>query len=138
MSTNKILAGSGFHHVAIRTNDWDRSRTFYCDALGFVEKVQWGEAPSRACLLDTGDGNYLEIFERESGAPVEGESNLLHWCLRVEDCALAVEIARAAGAEVTLETKVPDVLTAQGIKARIAFVKGPDGEILEFFETADL
>ena len=138
-NTNKLIKGSGFHHIAIRTTNWDASRRFYMDGLGFVERVQWGEEPARACLLDVGDGNYLEIFERESGSkPAEGEGNLLHWCLRTENCEAATEVARAAGAEVTVEPKVPDVFTARGLKTRIAFVKGPDGEVLEFFESNDL
>lgn len=137
--TNQLIQGCGFHHIAIRTTRWDASRHFYMSGLGFVERVQWGEEPARACLLDVGDGNYLEIFEREAGtAPVEGESNLLHWCLRTRSCEEATEKARAAGAEVTVEPKVPDVFTARGLKTRIAFVKGPDGEVLEFFESEDL
>jgi glyoxylase I family protein len=138
-NTNKIIAGCGFHHVAIRTANWETSRRFYTEGLGFVERVQWGEEPRRACLLDTGDGNYLEIFERDADSkPVEGEANILHWCLRVQSCDDATEVARAAGAQVTIEPTVPGPFTAKGLKTRIAFVKGPDGETLEFFESADL
>jgi len=129
--TNPLIGGCGFHHIAIRTNKWDVSRNFYMVALGFKERVQWGDAPARACLLDVGDGNYLEIFERPADDnPVKGESNLLHWCLRTRNCDEATEIARAAGAEVTVEPTVPGVFTERGLKTRISFVKGPDGEIL--------
>jgi glyoxylase I family protein len=138
-NTNTIIAGCGFHHVAIRTANWDASRRFYIEGLGFAERVQWGDTPRRACLLDVGDGNYLEIFERDADSvAVEGEGNLLHWCLRAQSCDAATEAARNAGAEVTVEPKVPDVFEAKGLKTRIAFVKGPDGEILEFFESNDL
>ena len=151
---NQKIAGCGFHHIAIRTHDWDKSLRFYCDGLGFAPKIEWGEVPRRAVMLDTGDGNYLEIFEREAapqttadaaaargaerGATLKAEPNLLHLCLRTDDCAAAVETARRAGAQVTTETTVPDVFTQMGLKTKIAFVQGPDGEIIEFFESQQL
>ena len=65
---NNEIPGCGFHHVAIRTADWDRSPRFWREAWASRPAVQWGEAPRRACMLDTGDGNYLEIFERDPRA----------------------------------------------------------------------
>ena len=111
---------------------------FYCDGLGFVEKISWGEAPTRAIMLDTGDGNYLEIFERSEALTLSGEPNLLHLCLRADDCEAAFQTAIAAGAEVRTETMVPRAFTTMGLKTKIAFVFGPDGEIIEFFESRDL
>ena len=111
--------------------------TFWQDGLGLNMALEWGETPRRACMLDMGDGNYLEVFERDplpSGDTV-AEGAILHFCFRTDDCAAAVESARAAGAEVTMEPKVPPVFTAKGFTARIAFIKGPDGEICEFFES---
>ena len=56
---------TGFHHIAFRTPDWDGAMKFWRDGLGFSPKLEWGEAPNRAAMLDLGDGNYFEIFERE-------------------------------------------------------------------------
>ena len=137
-STNPKIAGCGFHHIAIRTSDWDKSIAFYCDGLGFAPKISWGEVPKRAVMLDTGDGNYLEIFERDEAPTLSGEPNLLHLCLRTDSCTRATETARSAGAIVTVEPKVPDVFTQLGLKTKIAFVQGPDGEIVEFFESEQL
>jgi glyoxylase I family protein len=141
-SSNQVVSGCGFHHIAIRTSNWDKSLQFYVGGLGFTQKIAWGEAPFRAVMLDTGDGNYLEIFERESApdASILGsaEPNILHLCFRADSCDAAVEKARAAGAEVTVEPKFPEPFEKIGIKAKIAFVKGPDGEICEFFECAQL
>ena len=39
---NKTIGG-GFHHVAIRANDWDKSVKSYTEALDFKEKIRWGE-----------------------------------------------------------------------------------------------
>ena len=131
---NQVVSGCGFHHVAIRTADWDRSLAFWQGALGFSLAVQWGEAPRRACMLDTGDGNYLEVFERDprpEGSP--SEAAILHFCLRTGDCDAALERARAAGAEVTMEPKSLTI-SEPPIPIRIAFFKGPDGEICELFQ----
>ena len=132
---NTAVPGCGFHHVAIRSADWDRSVRFWQDALGFRMAVQWGEAPRRACMLDTGDGNYLEIFERDpvpGGVPSEGA--ILHVCFRADDCDTALERARAAGAEVTVEPKTVEIFGEPKIPVRLAFFKGPDGEICELFQ----
>jgi glyoxylase I family protein len=132
---NTTIAGSGFHHVAVRTPDWDGSIRFWTQGLGLGVALEWGEAPRRACLLDMGDGNYLELFEREPLENVDAEAPIMHFCLRTDDCDAAVEKARAAGAEVTMEPKEPQPFLERGIKARIAFVKGPGGEVCEFFQS---
>ena len=136
---NSKIPGSGFHHVAIRTHDFDASLRFYIEGLGFRQKIAWGEKPGRAVMLDTGDGNYLEIFEREGEPlPTSGEANILHFALRCDDCEAATEAARAAGAKVTMEPKVPDAFTELGSRTKISFVQGPDGEVVEFFQSRDL
>ncbi len=105
---------------------------FWQEAMGFAPAIEWGSIPRRACMLDTGDGNYLEVFERDPlpDGPAE-HAAILHFCFRTDDCDAAVERARAAGAEVTVEPKDVDVF---GFPVRIGFVKGPDGEICEFFQ----
>jgi glyoxylase I family protein len=135
-SSNTQIPGCGFHHIAIRTSNWDKSLQFYQEGIGFTMKIQWGEAPKRACMLDTGDGNYLEIFERETApqSTSDEEPNILHLCFRADDVDAAVERARSAGAEVTVEPKYPEPFQKIGVHAKIAFVKGPDGELCEFFE----
>ncbi|RYX83283.1 VOC family protein [bacterium] len=136
---NQKISGSGFHHVAIRTHKFDQSVRFYTEGLGFVQKITWGEEPARAVMLDTGDGNYLEIFERAGEAPeVVGEPNILHFAFRCDDCEAATDAARTVGAEVTLEPVSPEPFTNLGLKTKISFVLGPDGEIVEFFESNDL
>ncbi|MCX5658204.1 MAG: VOC family protein [Planctomycetota bacterium] len=135
MGHNKTIGGGGFHHIAIRARDFDRSVAFYTTALGFTPKITWGDKPGRAIMLDTGDGNYLEIFERPSQAPATEESALLHFALRTSDCDAALERARAAGCPVTMESKSLDIQSKPGpTPVRIAFFKGPDGEVVELFQ----
>jgi glyoxylase I family protein len=131
---NQVIPGCGFHHVAIRTSEWDRSLQFWQEGMGLHLAVQWGEAPRRACMLDTGDGNYLEIFERDADPTIPSEGAILHFCFRADDCDAALERARAAGADVTMEPKSLAVFGEPKIPIRIAFIKGPSGEICELFQ----
>jgi glyoxylase I family protein len=134
--TNKKIKGCGFHHLSMSVRDLNKSIEFYVDGLGFVEKVSWGKAPKRTVLLDTGDGNYFEISQADSPQDFE-EGVFKHIALRVDDCKSAIELARAAGAEVTMETRDLDLSSEPSIPIRIAFFKGPDGEIVELFQNEE-
>jgi len=134
--TNNKIKGCGFHHLSMSVRDLKKSIEFYVDGLGFVEKVSWGKAPKRTVLLDTGDGNYFEISQGDSAQDFE-EGVFKHIALRVDDCKSAIELARKAGAEVTMETRDIDLSSEPSIPIRIAFFKGPDGEIVELFQNEE-
>lgn len=131
--TNKTIGGGGFHHIAMRVHDLDASLRFYRDALGFCERICWGEGAKRAVMLDTGDGNYLELFAGGSSQP-KPEGAVLHFALRTDNCDAALERARAAGAIITMEPKDVEIPSTPPTPVRIAFCKGPDGEVIEFFQ----
>jgi glyoxylase I family protein len=131
--TNKKIKGCGFHHLSMSVRDLEKSIEFYTEALGFVEKVSWGKDSKRTVLLDTGDGNYFEISQADSPQDFE-EGVFKHIALRVDDCKAAIELARKAGAEVTMKTRDIDLSSEPSIPIRIAFFKGPDGEIVELFQ----
>ncbi len=144
--TNEVIAGGGFHHLAMRSYDFDVTLKFYIEGLGFTRRFGWGVderatggKDSRAVMLDTGDGNYLEVF---AGGPKrtadEPEGVLFHYAIRTNDCVKAIERARAAGAVVTVEPKKVDVAGDVMEVFHIAFCKGPDGEVVEFFENSNL
>ena len=128
---NKKIVGCGFHHVYMRVRDLEKSLKFYIEGLGFVERVSWGEGPQRMVLLDTGDGNYLEMSQ---GEPADTDGAFLHVALRADDCDAALEAARAAGAEVTMEPRDVTLPSDPPIPVRIAFFKGPNGEVIELFQ----
>jgi glyoxylase I family protein len=131
MGNNETIGGGGFHHVAIRVFDFEATIRFYTEVLGFREKTRWGEGDRRGALLDTGDGNYLEVFAGGREGPKE-EGALLHVAFRCEHVDEVTERVRAAGCEVTVEPK-----TAQlgDYAVRLSFFKGPDGELIELFHT---
>ena len=128
---NKKIIGCGFHHLSMRVRDLESSIKFYTEGLGFVERFSWGEGSKRTVLLDTGDGNYFEISQ---GEPGQGDGIFHHIALRSDDCDAAIEAARAAGAEVTMEPRDVDLPSKPPLHLRIAFFKGPDGEVVELFQ----
>ena len=128
---NKII--SGFHHVAIRADDFDASVNFYL-ALGMEEKIRWGDGDSRGIMLDTGDGNYIEIFA--GGTKNQPDGAWFHIALRTDDVDAALEIAKSAGAVVTVEPKDIVIKAKTPVPVRLAFCKGPDGELIEFFQNS--
>ena len=139
---NRVVPGCGFHHVALRVHDFDASVKFY-KALGMTEAVLWGEGDYRAILFDTGDGNYIELFAggKPGEKPQWGEgASWIHVALRTTDVEGATQKAVAAGA-VLSKPPFDAVLGKAGarqVKVRISFVHAPGGEVVEFFNSADL
>ncbi len=130
---NAKIGGGGFHHISMHVQDLEKSIAFYSEGLGFELALSWGTPERRTVLLDTGDGNYLEL----SQGPSDGfnpNGVVRHFAFRTADCDKAIEAARAAGAEVTVETKAVTLSSEPPTPIRVAFFKGPDGEIVEFFE----
>jgi glyoxylase I family protein len=135
---NSILGGGGFHHVCIKTRDWEATRRFYCDTLGFTEKIAWRAAPQRAAMFDAGDGNYLEVFEDLAYSPAPNGS-LLHFALRTTRLDEVAARVRAAGIKITMEPKDATISTTSGpgpVTIRIFFCEGPSGEIVELFQNS--
>ena len=135
---NPILGSGGFHHVSIKTRDWDKTIEFYRDVLGCTEKIAWRAAPERAALLDTGDGKYIEVFEDMTSAPAP-KGEVTHFALRTTKLDEVAEHVRASGAKITVEPKDVVLSTtnhAGAVAIRIFFCEGPSGELIELFQNA--
>ena len=127
---------SGFHHVSIKTRDWDQTLRFYREVLGCTKKIAWRAAPQRAVMLDTGGGNYVEIFEDLSFAAAP-DGAIQHLTLRTAKLDEVAQRIRAFGAKITMEPKDITIATTNGageIPIRIFFCTGPNGEVIEFFQ----
>ena len=87
-------------------------------------------------MLDTGGGNYLEIFEDRNYTPTPNGA-LLHLALRTTNIDAVIKRVRAAGSKVTIEPKDVTIKTINGVgpvPVRIAFFEGPNGETWELFK----
>ncbi len=136
-STNRTLSGAGFHHIALRARDFDRSLAFYTEGLGFTLAHQWGEGAGRIALLDIGDGNYVELFASQPGQTPDPAGDMpapwpyFHLALRSANIDADIAHIRALGCPITVEPKSVEV---NGKTIRVGFFLGPDGEVLEFFQ----
>ncbi len=136
--TNKNAAAKtvGLHHITIQTRDWEASLRLYRDVLGMEVVTEFGPQERRLMLLDVGDGSHIELIAPTSDSPAAGSATpndpLVHLALASADAAASLELARQAGYEVTMEPK--DVILGD-LEATVAFFKGPNGEVVEFFQT---
>jgi len=129
---NEIIKGMGFHHIALRCADIEKSLTMY-KALGMKEEVRWGEGEKLIVMLDIGDGGHIELFANGSDEySVKGKWN--HFAMGVDNVDEAYQIALDAGFQPLIAPKfAPLESTPKKITLNVAFVTGPDGEEVEFF-----
>ena len=137
-STSKttVVKSCGVHHITIQTRDWEASLRLYQDILGMRVVAEWGPQERRMKLLDVGDGSHIELIGPTSSSPAVGSpaanDPLVHLALAAVDAAASLERVRQAGFEVTME---PKAVTLGDLEARVAFFRGPNGEVIEFFQT---
>ena len=140
----------GFHHVAIRAVDFDATIQFYTRGLGCTVHYRFSVPGriDRAAFLDTGDGRYIEVFGQGSTVQAEGrrrqpgeeptEGALLHFCLRVADVAASYAQALAAGAVSRIPPRTARLGEDPPAEVEIAFVTGPNGEVIEFLKSEQI
>ncbi len=127
---NNIIKGMGFHHIALKTKDIEKSLLMY-KALGLSEVARWGEGEGRVVMLDIGDGGRIELFAN-GGDEFSVNGKWQHFALSVDDVDFAYNTALKAGFRSFMEPCV--VSLSPEMKINIAFVTGPDEEQLEFFK----
>jgi catechol 2,3-dioxygenase-like lactoylglutathione lyase family enzyme len=142
MSTPAI-PGIRFNHVSISVADLDAQVAWYQRALGFaevVEQYELPEPPVRTAVLQAAPGIRVELIER-GGSERAGEySDPLdmtrsqgygHWAVDVDDLDTAFRWLLDAGAT---EVWPPADAVAPG--ARFAYVKDPEGNLIELIQPA--
>lgn len=136
---NDIIKGLGYAHIAIAAKDFDKSLAFY-QALGLHVYTQWGQktadTDTRIALLDMGDGSLVELFAKPGmDVDVTPVSPYLHFAFSVQNVDEAYRIALEAGATpLKPPAEMPLDSSPLRMTLRVAFVKGPSGEELEFFK----
>ena len=131
---NRKIPNASVHHIAFAVSAFDKSKKFYTEGLGFTVHAEWLEGEdTRACLLDIGNGSCFELFSNGSSAPQQNEK-VVHVALSTSDPDAAYNAALAAGATTHMEPTDLTIPSSPAMPVRIAFVKGLDGELLEFFK----
>ena len=122
---------NGYHHIGLFVQDSEKSLEFY-KKLGGVETHSFtmGDPDKKIYLVDLGGHAVIEIIPQGSGED-EANARFAHVALDTCDAKAAYEHALQIGAESRTE---PTDVNLGTLAARIAFVYGPDREVVEFFE----
>ena len=128
---NEKVPDSGLHHIAIASADFDRSIRFYTEGLGMNLLRSWGEDDGRAAYIDIGDGSFIEIFANGDKEKQKNEK-LVHLAIKTSDPDLAFKNALNAGATSRMPPTTRTSSAFPEKQIRLAFMNGPDNEVLEF------
>jgi catechol 2,3-dioxygenase-like lactoylglutathione lyase family enzyme len=131
-----------FDHVGLSVADLDAQRRFYGEALELTEveeEFAMAEAHIRTAILRSPAGLKIELIERGGSSPQEfsdpfdgaGTQGYFHWALYVDDLDAVFAKLLAAGAS---EVSGPAPAVREG--ARFAYVKDPEGNLLELIQPA--
>ncbi len=123
----------GFHHIALAAVNADETVKFYQEALGLEILRKWETNGAYGYMLDMGDGGILEIFPG-GNKEVPVNADWLHLALSTDDVDGAYEACLKAGATSHMVPQDIVIQSEPPMPARIAFVKGLNGEQVEFFQ----
>ncbi|QJU59022.1 VOC family protein [Sphingomonas sp. AP4-R1] len=122
------------HHIAIICSDYDRSKHFYTQVLGFpvLAEAYRAERDSWKCDLDAGNAQ-IELFSFPSPPARVSRPEacgLRHLAFVVDD--IAAEVARLESHGIVTEPVRIDPYTDR----KFTFFADPDGLPLELYEAA--
>jgi glyoxylase I family protein len=123
-----------FHHVAIICSNYEQSKHFYVNILGFsiIQETFRAERNSYKLDLQVGDRDRIELFSFPDPPPRPSKpeaQGLRHLAFAVADLEQAVESLQAQG--VAVEAIRLDELTGK----RFTFFQDPDCLPLELYES---
>ncbi|MDR0455171.1 MAG: VOC family protein [Treponema sp.] len=119
-------------HIAIRAQDIEATRAFYCDVLSMKEAFRMngdGGKPGTIYVC-AAPGQFIEIFPggTEGHEITNSTIGYSHLCIEVENAAETLERLRAKGIPVDRELQT-------GIsKCKMFWTHDPDGNRIEFME----
>ena len=128
--------GLGFHHIALKCKDFEKSIAFY-EALGLTEYARWGTPERMIALLKLPGGGMMELFS-DGGDMFPEEGKYVHLALASSDVEGDYERALKAGATSHIAPKTAELQSSPVLLTlHLAFVKGPDGEQVEFVQSIE-
>ena len=121
------------HHVAILTDDYERSKTFYTKVLGFEILKETYRAERQSYKLDLAiNGQYqIELFsfpEFKERASFPEQKGLRHLAFAVAD------IERSVAELVSKGVEVQGIRTDELTSKKFCFFYDPNGQPLELYE----
>ena len=121
------------HHVAILTGDYEQSKRFYIDILGFVPLKETYRAERQSYKLDLSiNGQYqVELFsfpEFKERASFPEQKGLRHLAFAVDDIENAVTELVEKG------VNVQEIRTDELTNKKFCFFYDPNGQPLELYE----
>ena len=122
---------NGIHHLGLWVKDAQKSLDFYTK-LGakIVHSFPMSDKDETINLVDLGNNAVVEIIPRGNGEE-EKNAHWAHVAIRTDDARAAYNLAIKAGASSHTE---PKDLNLGTMAVTIAFVLGPDKEVIEFFQ----
>lgn len=122
----------GYHHIGLMVKDLEKSLDFYTKGLGGQELMHFSveDILRPLYMIDLGDNAVVELIPC-GVSDAEANARWAHIALRSDNAKAAYASALKAGAAPHTE---PKDLMIGDMPACIAFVTGPDGEVIEFFE----
>lgn len=129
----------GLEHVGTTSGNLDRTIAFYCDLLGLRLVLRKPQPRGELAFLDTGAG-MLEVYApaapdvaRFRDVPPH-EAGMRHLTFAVADVDAMIAKLEAAGVEIVERPR--DAYNTEMMR-RVAFVRDPDGIIVELIERAE-
>ncbi|NEU73165.1 VOC family protein [Hassallia byssoidea VB512170] len=124
---------TGIHHIAIICSDYERSKRFYVEVLGFsiIQETFRAQRNSYKLDLRVGEKQQIELFSFAN--PPERINNpeacgLRHLAFEVDDIEQTVLELKSKGVEVE-NIRIDDITDK-----RFTFFKDPDALPLEIYE----
>jgi catechol 2,3-dioxygenase-like lactoylglutathione lyase family enzyme len=113
-------------HVCIFSRDLERTRKFYCEALGLAIKFRFlRKGELFGFYLKISDSQFLEVFRRDETS--QGVPQIGHICLETDDLDAVRKRLTASGIETT-EPKLGSDRSWQ------MWLSDPDGTAIEFHQ----
>ena len=124
---------NGYHHAGLFAKDVQKSLDFYTNGLGgkMIFSFPLPEDNGKTIyLVDMGGNAVIEIIPLGNGEE-EANAHWAHLAIRTDDSKAAYDLAIKAGA---VSKTAPKEVKLGTMNACIAFVYGPDREVIEFFQ----